>query len=55
MAANMSFRVRRKNGTEFHVHVVLGPVPTPDGICTIAVIRQADETGRHGRLAVDPC
>jgi protein-histidine pros-kinase len=54
MASNMEFCVRRKNGVEFHVHVMLGPVPTPDGICTIAVIRRADETGCDGGLAVDP-
>jgi len=55
MATNMIFRVQRKNGAAFHVHVMLGPVPTPDGICVIAVIRRADEPGRDGELATQPC
>ena len=55
MASKMDFRVCRKNGVEFHVHVMLGPVPTPDGICTIAVVRQADEVVRHGGSADALC
>jgi len=50
MATNMIFRVRRKNGSEFHVHVMLNPVSTPDGICTIAVIRRANTPSDDGGI-----
>jgi PAS domain S-box-containing protein len=55
MASSLNYRVSRKNGAEFHVHVMLNPVATPDGICTIAVIRRADEAGRDGGIAGEPC
>lgn len=51
MGSDMVLRGRRKNGTEFRVLVMLGPVVTPDGICTIAVIRRVAETGRDNRPA----
>ena len=48
MASNMTFRTRRKNGTELSVHVMLNPVTTPDGVCNIAVIRHSGATGLAG-------
>jgi PAS domain S-box-containing protein len=53
MAANMKFRVRRKNGTEFRVHVMLSPVATPDGAWTVAVIRRVEANERGSGLAVE--
>src|SRR5271165_5725663 len=53
MASNTHYRVRRKNGTEVNVHVMLNPVATPEGICTIAVIRRADKTECDGTVAAD--
>jgi len=51
MAADLIFRVRRKNGTEFHVNVMLNPVSTPDGTCIIAVIRRTNATTHDGTVA----
>ncbi len=51
MAADMIFRVLRKNGTEFHVNIMLNPVSTPDGICIIAVIRRTNGTSDDGTVA----
>lgn len=55
MATDMIFPVRRKNGSEFHVHVMLNPVSTPEGICTIAVIRRANATGQDDGIAPRHC
>jgi PAS domain S-box-containing protein len=49
VGSDMVLRGRRKNGNEFRVLGMLGPVVTPDGICTIAVIRRAVETDRDSR------
>lgn len=49
MGSDMVLRARHKDGTEFRVLVMLGPVVTPDGICTIAVIRRAVDTDRDSR------
>jgi len=51
MGEAKSFRAHRKNGTELHVHVMLGPVATPDGVCIIAVIRRADASDHDGGYA----
>jgi protein-histidine pros-kinase len=51
MGSNLVLLGRRKNGTEFRVLVMLGPVVTPDGVCTIAVIRRVIETGNDSRPA----
>jgi PAS domain S-box-containing protein len=51
MGSEMVLRGRRKNGTDIRVLVMLGPLVTPDGICTMAVIRRVVETGRDRRLA----
>jgi protein-histidine pros-kinase len=42
MGSTAIFLARRKNGTACRVRVTLGPVPTPEGICTIAVIRRVE-------------
>jgi PAS domain S-box-containing protein len=55
MATDMMFPVRRKNGSEFHVHVMLNPVSTPDGICTIAVIRRTHTPGDAGGIGPRYC
>jgi PAS domain S-box-containing protein len=55
MATEMIFPVRRKNGSEFHVHVMLNPVSTPDGICTIAVIRRVNAPGDDGGIGPRHC
>jgi PAS domain S-box-containing protein len=55
MGSNLVLRGRRKNGTEFRVLVMLGPVVTPDGICTIAVIRRVSESARDIRSTSEHC
>jgi PAS domain S-box-containing protein len=55
IATDMIFPVRRKNGSEFHVHVMLNPVPTPDGICIIAVLRRANTPGDDGGIGPRHC
>jgi rsbT co-antagonist protein RsbR len=55
MANDMIFPVRRKNGSEFHVHVMLNPVSTPEGICTIVVIRRANTPGDAGGIGPRHC
>jgi diguanylate cyclase (GGDEF)-like protein/PAS domain S-box-containing protein len=44
--ADRDFRVRRKDGTEFSADISLGPVRTPNGLQTVAVIRDITERRR---------
>ena len=45
-AADRDFRVRRKDGSEFSADISLGPVQTPNGLRTVAVIRDITERKR---------
>ncbi len=44
--ADRDFRVRRKDGSEFSADISLGPVQTPNGTQTVAVIRDITERRR---------
>lgn len=44
--ADRDFRVRRKDGSEFSADISLGPVQSPNGLRTVAVIRDITERRR---------
>jgi diguanylate cyclase (GGDEF)-like protein/PAS domain S-box-containing protein len=44
------FRVRRKDGTEFSAEIALGPIETPSGPQTVALIRDISERVRFETL-----
>jgi PAS domain S-box-containing protein len=55
MGSTAIFVARRKNGTACRVRVTLGPVPTPEGTCIIAVIRRVEASEAFGRPVIEQC